>query len=435
VSFHVDGILNARQISHKAEVDLEMVLACLRVLRQHGVVAIVDMFFYSNRYECTDRASNLLLCSSADANINDTRKLHHPTLLQQAVDYIIIDKERDSKEHQQASPLLTSLGGGGLDGSISFSPNHHNYGSLSNFVYHPNGIDCFGSRSSYSSGSYQGFGPGSFRFHHNLAVTSAANPTIRDVPTFVPHKRKDYEEISTSLMELYCACQRGTSIGELLIGLVSSSTCNPHVKSVSHSFGTDKVINWKKICSLIDHRKFAIFGIVHGLLKRVHNYPLFINENPEENNKPNKMNDNNDVPFSPGRITNQTISENLPLSPLSSSNNSKTKQFQISSATFSRMKRKKSLRYGGSGEDHKHLEEANRKTLQENIIGMLNGLHCDDELVSHFNIPLSSLFEIATNQKKDNVNDDQTKQQSTANSNRRIVSVYSIACSQENMSA
>jgi hypothetical protein len=36
VSLHIDGVTNARQISKMAQVDMEMVLSCLRVLRHHG---------------------------------------------------------------------------------------------------------------------------------------------------------------------------------------------------------------------------------------------------------------------------------------------------------------------------------------------------------------------------------------------------------------
>lgn len=60
VILHIDGISNARQISVKAEVDLEMVLACLRVLKHHGVVHVVDMFMYTNRYEFTEKATAML---------------------------------------------------------------------------------------------------------------------------------------------------------------------------------------------------------------------------------------------------------------------------------------------------------------------------------------------------------------------------------------
>jgi hypothetical protein len=44
-----------RPSPQNAEVDPEMVRACLRVLKHHNVVALVDMFFYSNRYEPTGK--------------------------------------------------------------------------------------------------------------------------------------------------------------------------------------------------------------------------------------------------------------------------------------------------------------------------------------------------------------------------------------------
>ena len=62
---HIDGIANARQISKMAEVDLEMVRACLRVLKHHGVIALVDMFCYSNRYERTEKVADSKLLGEA----------------------------------------------------------------------------------------------------------------------------------------------------------------------------------------------------------------------------------------------------------------------------------------------------------------------------------------------------------------------------------
>jgi hypothetical protein len=76
VTLHIDGIINARQISQKAEVDLEMVRACLPVLKHDGAIALVDMFFYSNRYECTEKAASM--------SAGKERKL-----LQEAVEFVI----------------------------------------------------------------------------------------------------------------------------------------------------------------------------------------------------------------------------------------------------------------------------------------------------------------------------------------------------------
>lgn len=53
VSLHVQGVDTCLQIARKAQVDLAMVRACLRVLRHHGVLALVDLFQFANRYERT----------------------------------------------------------------------------------------------------------------------------------------------------------------------------------------------------------------------------------------------------------------------------------------------------------------------------------------------------------------------------------------------
>jgi len=51
VSLYIDGKTTAAQIARKADVDLAMVRACLRVLRHHQVLAVHDLFSFHNRYE------------------------------------------------------------------------------------------------------------------------------------------------------------------------------------------------------------------------------------------------------------------------------------------------------------------------------------------------------------------------------------------------
>ena len=57
VSLYISSFANARQIAQRAEVDIAMVQACLRVLRQYQVIALVDMFLYSNKYESTEKVA------------------------------------------------------------------------------------------------------------------------------------------------------------------------------------------------------------------------------------------------------------------------------------------------------------------------------------------------------------------------------------------
>ena len=41
---HIDGCKHVRQIATSTEVDMDMVQACLCVLRHHGALAHVDIF-------------------------------------------------------------------------------------------------------------------------------------------------------------------------------------------------------------------------------------------------------------------------------------------------------------------------------------------------------------------------------------------------------
>jgi hypothetical protein len=47
---HIDGVKHVAQIASSTEVDMDMVRACLQVLRNHGVLAQIDIFWYQNVY-------------------------------------------------------------------------------------------------------------------------------------------------------------------------------------------------------------------------------------------------------------------------------------------------------------------------------------------------------------------------------------------------
>lgn len=166
---NIDGVSHAKAISSKSEVDPEMVRACLRVLRHHNVVTLVDMFFYSNRYEPTGKQM-------------DGRSL------QEALDYVC--KRR------------------GIDDS-----------------------------------------------EKSLAWGDA------------PH-RGDWKKGKVTLVELYNSFDRCETLAEVF--------CQK-VKEGSHVDDTKtQRLDWKGTLSEIDHRRFVTFGVMHGLIKRVHNYPFAI---------------------------------------------------------------------------------------------------------------------------------------------------------------
>lgn len=217
---HIDGVTCARQISQKAEVDMEMVQACLRVLLHHRVIALVDMFFYSNHYESTEKAGSMLLG-------------HENKLLQNAVDFVI--RRPPMPPHSESSPISGSpiTGSRSLDRSEAANP-------LSFLAHSGN----FRINSSVSHGSYSDHG-------HSMSS----------------QRRPEYHEVKVAIAELYAGCHRGCDIGDLLASLAAGNL------PTGMPAGT---INWKKIFHLIDHRRFASFGIVHGLLCRVHDYPFLM---------------------------------------------------------------------------------------------------------------------------------------------------------------
>lgn len=201
VSLHIDGRTTARMISEQAEVDLEMVQACLRVLCHHGVIALVDMFFFTNRYECTEQAGELL---SVRTSTNDTTNSNHissrtsslerfantvsPNLLEQAVEYCT---RRPTNATGQSS-------------QYNFSP----------------------SASPTTSSGWEW----SLQQTTNTSNNSSTTGGQVSVPV-----------LQQALCELYLACHRGRSLGQLWMSLLGKTPLQGERRL--HKLG----IPWKKV--------------------------------------------------------------------------------------------------------------------------------------------------------------------------------------------
>jgi len=158
---NIDGISNAKALSEKLEVDLEMVEACLRVLCHHNVIALVDMFFYSNRYEATGKQLE-------GKKIDD------------AVEYV--GKGRVMMDDSDHKVFASPLGD---------------------------------------------------------------------------------ENLKKAILELYYSFDRTKTMADVF--------CDK-TKITAH--GNDQ--QWQQVLEELDHRRFITFGVIHGLLQRIHNYPLAI---------------------------------------------------------------------------------------------------------------------------------------------------------------
>lgn len=419
VILHIDGITNARQISIKAEVDLEMVLACLRVLRHHNVIEVIDMFVYTNRYECTERAASML------AGKEDK-------LLREALDFAV-KRSNQQKAHLVPPPVpsprtVPGVGSSGtrdLSGGSDAVNSTYSPKSGSPYYFLGNSTRSSGTNpsSSYPPRSLNLLGgvSGSHRSTNFRYAMMAATSLEREQTLFMEGGQRYQEErrhLSAALAELYCACNRNLSFGDLWLSLTTelptsldvpnlhkaapvhrgaapssnfqqsvntrkeslteydmtenevvafspmesnyleSLKCRPsaleekylsNMNNGKTSPSPPSTTNWNEIFKEFDHRRFITFGVVNGLLTRVHSYPYFPGPFPER--RRTSMYDDS--------------SPSLLIPPES---------------TRQRMKRE--------------LTEGKNFQLAKSVSAMMDGTRFDDELVCTFEKPFNVLVEL-----------------------------------------
>ena len=366
---------NARQISIKAEVDMEMVRACLRVLKHHGVIALVDMFMYSNRYEFTDKATAMLAGKE-------------PKLLTEALDFVM-----KKPEINVLTQGIASVKGGGSSGIPPFLGGGTSAGSDSS---HPFQIGSpFNSQtpsSSYPPRTMNLLG-GSQRSSNFRFAMMAAQSLDKD--SSIAIRQEEQPRFKSALAELYCACNRNMSFGDLWLSLTTESPPSLVLPSLNKLTGShhsvmynlrqntrknsiteeeeypmenialspletiqldalrrdrdkegEKKVDWNDFFNKFDHRRFFTFGMVHGLVVRVHNYPYF-----------------------PGVFPQRSIS--------------------ISNLTNVSM-----LSYDSKQNLKTEFSEERAYELAKSIAYLMDGTKCDDELVCIFEKPFHQLVEL-----------------------------------------
>eukprot|EP00797_Seminavis_robusta_P017645 Sro263_g102160.2 (847) ;mRNA; f:7569-10111 len=212
VVLHIDGVANARQISKKAEVDMSMVRNCLRVLKHHGVISVVDMFFYSNRYESTKRAASMLAG-------------HEPSLLQDAAEYVL------KRPAQATTPLNAMTPYNSLVAPMSPPPSASP--TLQERFVHPHvsspGSPILPSSFPHEHGDSAAAVSSSLLGSSLKYATFAASYQSHDPQVFGTLRKEEQRELKTALAELYCACNRDMSFGDLWVAFAAG-------RARSHSF-------------------------------------------------------------------------------------------------------------------------------------------------------------------------------------------------------
>lgn len=356
---HINGLKYARLISQSSEVDMEMVRACLRVLKHHGVLAFVDVFRYSNRYECTSLAAAMLAGNA-------------PKLLNAAFQFVSKNANREMPSNSTSSNVLDAstnsikdlLGHEGSkvevddrEGQVSSSAQDRSFmlppQIASSAVSYP-------PRTNALAGMKIESGVG------DRKLSSAGHDMTASL-------RREHRTMKAALAQLYCSCNRNVSFGDILLSKatesspsllkerekasanlgavgdggtdgmpstsqkngsspafihIDSGACssvhkgkrpsgyNPSntpvqqgerlsplkyqysdpvgpMRNIMGGGSYEKVpvmnldqkqserkksvlagINWKDAFDYFDHRRFVTFGVIYGLIRRAHEYPL-----------------------------------------------------------------------------------------------------------------------------------------------------------------
>ena len=301
---HIDGCKYVKQIAQSSEVDMELVRSCLRVLKHHGVLSYVDIFRYSNVYECTPLGKRLFSPILAGEDSKEGNKL-----LEECFWYAVKRKfarQAPSKIYREML-ASTSSGTGNSPGSFSSSPlmnsmlnRRHSQPTVED--YEPR---SFPTRSPSFSIAEE---PTPDDDTQSPSSPKLMNPCSRSPNTiaYINSFLRDAEMMKKALAILYCSCTRDCPFGDVLMSKVTSPATSPetHVDEkhdVSlHSLDSSVMaplyesvdddvaeassqknsaeqnvsdIDWSKVFNF-DHRRLITFGIAHNLIQRVHQYPL-----------------------------------------------------------------------------------------------------------------------------------------------------------------
>jgi hypothetical protein len=367
---HINGIKYAKYIAKSSQVDEEMVRACLRVLRHHNVLACVDIFRYSNIYESTPKAQ-LALCG----------KLQN--LMERAYEFIVkVPQKRSSSPSPSSMMLIPPKGAEGPQSYPPFQSLDANEIPSSSYVsspkLHRQSISQNGSKDSLSS-------PVSPQQMAQKISTSMHSHNI--MPTL---SKQDKESMLIALSILYTSCNRGQTLGEIIMEKlkaikqsVNDKTSKLRPKITTSSLGSHESfdsnsnvihkIDWKETFSMLDFRRFITFGVIHGLIHRVHEFPYILDNGTQSydinsNDHPSSMMESNDL-----KKKKRNNQSNLSLRSDSAAKSS-----------------------------HSML------TLAKNIALAMDGTRCDDELACMFEREMKELKQIVKKY-----------------SNKEILSVYS----------
>ncbi len=433
---HINGIKYVKHIAESSKVDPEMVRASLRVLRQYHAVACVDMFRYDNIYECTEKAQRML---AGDEDLDGLLVDAYNFALRQSPSYPTPDgnvsgsSTRGSHSLGGGSNTPTSVavgGGGGMShqNSPHLSSLGGNNGPLNNS---PSGLEHFASPSAYSPTNT----PSTPTLIHPPLSSSTNTAPLH--PSSM-NKKKEPRYMMKALAILYNSCQKNLTVEDMwadkLFGnhrsnkesddqssvtngrnqVLDTEKKRPEYRSSSlgsiSSLGRTKVedIDWKEVFDTFDHRRFVTFGVIHGLIQRLHEYPIAYGVTTDDtDSSADDTDDDGSASFTTNEETFYTNGDVKRRLVGKDSVESKTTNYTfrfsptlqaqqapsipaLPSINFSHLPSTTSL----SGRNKEEFKEKNDHKLALKIASLMDGERCDDELSCIFQRPFSELKDL-----------------------------------------
>lgn len=316
---YINGIRHAKLIAQSSKVDQAIVLSCLRVLRHHNVLACVDIFRYSNIYESTEKAQQMLSGKQNDLLLhafrfiskqNDAVSVHGNSMQSFTPSTMTpVNSFGGNRPPQITRVGNNSIGKGKMtllapiSGPSSYPPVPIENESTDNNAQEPRSYQN-------TRGIYMGTSPSTSNFgtspkHRSNSLgqspqqnspqfSFAKSPSVNTyTANFNAPPKQEEKKMMKAIAILYASCQRGLSLSEVLTNriekqdipiVVESKTKKKkkrRSKNRTASMGSSgsedsKDVDWKEVFNYIDHRRFVTFGVIVGLIRRVHEYPVAV---------------------------------------------------------------------------------------------------------------------------------------------------------------
>lgn len=225
--------------------------------------------------------------------------------------------------------------------------------------------------------------------------------------------RKEHYLMKIALAQIYNSCNRNSTFGQVLLSKIASSENTDDAQNEDASLYNNGNLcskDWKKAFDFFDHRRLVTFGMVHGLLKRLHCFPLAVpvysnrqKSNKKKEKKKNKrsrkdakqmhVKENEREQKASHRSLSPSFSSSFPS--IKSQANRHPKEKKVST-TIKHSRQHQTQQKNDINENEKRQQRSNDNENGKihEIAKQMDGTKCDDELSYIFQMKFDTLLEI-----------------------------------------